>query len=327
MSTSKANSQRLIAIVAVVVVVLLAINAFLLYNKIQQDKVITQQETELSEAEKLSTELEKQYHESLSELEEMRGTNEEMDALIDQQKIELAESRNKISRLIKDGKNLKNARQELRGMKLQMEQYLAENEQLKGENQQLKGETRKLREREAVLEGDLESTRMTATQLETEKSQLSTEKQAVEAEKNKLANTVKYASVVDVKYVSVTGMKMRSNGKAVKKKYAKNIDQLKVCFQTTVNDIAKPGVEKFYVRIMSPLGETLAVEELGSGIITDKKTGEQLKYTQVKEYEYSNDETQLCFNWEPNVPFQKGNYLVEIYNKGYMSGSGKFQLK
>ena len=177
MSTSKANSQRLIAIVAVVVVVLLAINAFLLYNKIQQDKVITQQETELSEAEKLSTELEKQYHESLSELEEMRGTNEEMDALIDQQKIELAESRNKISRLIKDGKNLKNARQELRGMKLQMEQYLAENEQLKGENQQLKGETRKLREREAVLEGDLESTRMAATQLETEKSQLSTEKQ------------------------------------------------------------------------------------------------------------------------------------------------------
>ena len=52
MSTSKANSQKLIAIVAVVVVVLLAINAFLLYNKIQQDKVITQQKTELNEAEK-----------------------------------------------------------------------------------------------------------------------------------------------------------------------------------------------------------------------------------------------------------------------------------
>lgn len=327
MSTSKANSQRLIAIVAVVVVVLLAINAFLLYNKIQQDKVITQQETELSEAEKLTTELEKQYHESLSELEEMRGTNEEMDALIDQQKIELAESRDKISKLIRDGKNLKSARQELKSMKLQMEQYLAENEQLKGENQQLKGETRQLKERSRVLEDDLENTRMAATQLETEKSQLTSEKEAVEAEKNKLANTVKYASVVDVKSVSVTGMKLRSNGKAVKKKYAKNVDQLKVCFQTTVNDITKPGVEKFYVRIMSPLGETLAVEELGSGIITDKKTGEQVKYTQVKEYEYANDETQLCFNWEPNVPFQKGKYQVEIYNKGHVAGKGSFELK
>ncbi|MFT4758615.1 MAG: myosin heavy subunit [Paraglaciecola sp.] len=327
MSTSKANSQRLIAIVAVVVVVLLTINAFLLYNKIQQDKVITQQETEISEAEKLSTELEKQYHESLSELEEMRGTNEEMDALIDQQKIELAESRNKISRLIKDGKNLKNARQELNGMKLQMEQYLSENEMLKGENKQLKGETRQLKERSRVLEDDLASTRMTATQLETEKSQLSTEKQAVEAEKNKLANTVKYASVIDVKSVSVAGMKIRSNGKAVKKKYAKNIDQLKVCFQTTANDITRPGVEKFYVRIMSPLGETLAVEELGSGIIIDKKTGKQVKYTQVKEYEYANDETQLCFKWEPNVPFQRGKYQVEIYNKGHVAGEGKFELK
>lgn len=327
MSTSKANSQRLIAIVAVVVVVLLAINAFLLYNKLQQDKVITQQQTEISESEKLTEELNKQFNESLSELEEMRGTNEEMDALIDQQKTELTESRNKVARLIKDGKNLKNARAELKGMKVQMEQYLVENEQLRGENEQLKGKTQQLAERGRVLEENLESTKIAASQLETEKSQLTSEKQAVVDENNKLTNTVKYASVVDVKQVSVTGMKIRGNGKAVKKKYAKNIDQLKVCFQTTANDITKPGMEKFYVRIMSPLGETLAVEELGSGIITDRKTGEQVKYTQVKEYQYTNDETELCFNWEPNVPFQKGNYNVEIYNKGHVAGQGKFELK
>ena len=38
--------------------------------------------------EKLKQELEKQYHEALSDLEEMRGTNEEMDALIEQEKVE-----------------------------------------------------------------------------------------------------------------------------------------------------------------------------------------------------------------------------------------------
>ena len=327
MSTSKANSQRLIAIVAVVVVILLAINAFLLYNKIQQDKLITQQKTELTEAEKLSAELEKQYNESLSELEEMRGTNAEMDALIDQQKVELAESRDRIAKLIKEGKGYKSVRAELDSMKVQMQQYLTENEALKGENEQLKGQTRELSEKKRALEENLESTQMVADQLASEKTVLTSEKEALEADRNSLANTVKYASVVNVQNVSVTGMKMRSNGKAVKKKYAKNVDQLKVCFQTTENDITNPGREIFYVRIMSPLGETLSVEELGSGIITNQKTGEEVKYTQVKEYEYQNDATELCFEWEPNVPFQKGKYLVEIYNKGHIAGKGDFELK
>ena len=327
MSTNRANSQRLIAIVAVVVVVLLAINAILLYNKIQQDKKIEAQKIELTEVEKLKNELEKQYHESLSELEEMRGTNEEMDALIDQQKAELADSRAKIERLIRDGRNLKEARNQLKTMKTQMEQYISENESLRGENAQLKDETKRLTAKSDRLTESLESSQQAASMLEDEKEQLTTEKAALESSNKNLSNTVRYASVVRVENVNVAGYKTRSNGKSVKKKYAKNIDQLKVCFKTTINDITKPGLEKFYVRIINPLGESLAVEELGSGTIVDKKTGEQVRFTQVKEYEYVNDQTQLCFDWQPNVPFQPGKYEVQIYNKGHISGEGTFTLK
>ena len=61
--------------------------------------------------------------------------------------------------------------------------------------------------------------------------------------------------------------------------------------------------------------------------IINKKTGEEIRYTQVKEYDYVNDETDLCFDWQPNTPFQKGNYDVEIYNKGHLAGKGNFVLK
>ena len=43
--------------------------------------------------------------------------------------------------------------------------------------------------------------------------------------------------------------------------------------------------------------------------------------------EYANDETQLCFLWKPNSPFQSGKYKVEIYNKGSFAGSDDFELK
>ncbi|RMG80460.1 MAG: hypothetical protein D6714_14605, partial [Bacteroidetes bacterium] len=99
------------------------------------------------------------------------------------------------------------------------------------------------------------------------------------------------------------------------------------CFKTTVNDVAKAGPEQFYIRIINPVGETMAIEELGSGKMINKSTGEEILYTQVKEYDYANDETQLCFNWMPNVPFQKGRYDVEIYNKGHLAGKGSFLLK
>ena len=59
----------------------------------------------------------------------------------------------------------------------------------------------------------------------------------------------------------------------------------------------------------------MAIDDLGSGSIMSK-SGENLTYTQVKEYDYANDEADLCFLWNPNSPFSPGSYNVEIYNKG-----------
>lgn len=321
------SKQRLIAIAAVVVVALLAVNAFLLYNKYLQDKVIAEQETQLDEQEKIREELNKQYDQALLDLEEYRSDNDELNSILDEKELELAEQKEKISRLIRSGQDLKRARAEINKLTAQNQEFIAQIEELKDEVDLLKGERSQLVSRTETLEGDLSSQKEVTAQLENEKESLTNEKQNLSQQRDRLANTVNFASVIKVKNVNVVGMQIKNSGKTVKKKYAKNVNLLKVCFHTTINEVTNAGQEAFYVRIINPIGETMAIEELGSGKIKNKKTGEEILYTQVREYDYSNDETQLCFNWEPNVPFQKGNYEVEIYNKGHMSGKGQFNLK
>ena len=321
------SKQRLIAIAAVIIVALLGINAFLLVSYNKKGKANNRLSTELNESEQLKADLEKQYYEALSELEEMRGSNEELNALIEEQKAEIGEQKDRIAAMLGDSRNYDKARKELKKMKAQVEQYLAEINQLREQNQELMATNEQLNTEKQVLSTDLESQRMANQELTTVQATLVSEKEALETERNMLSKKVDIASVIKVDNLDVSGIKVKSSGKPVKKKFAKNIDQLKVCFTTTANQVADPGTEQFHIRIISPLGETLAIDELGSGSFKNEANGDEIRFTQVKEHEYNQDASNICTTWSPNQPFPKGNYAVEIYNKGYLAGTGSVQLK
>ncbi len=328
MATNNSSQQRLLIIAGIVIATLLVTNAALLCNKYKQDTQVDTQTTKLAEADKLKIELEKQYQEALSELEEMRGSNEELNAIIDQQKEELKLQKNKIEGLLSDGKGNVRAIAEMKNMRSQVAGYVAEIDRMKVEIENLKGERDELTERTRDLSANLDSANVRSSLLEGEKSALSAEKQQLADEKTKLNEKVNLASVIKIDKVDVTPLKERNSGKTVKKKYAKNVDQLKVCIHTTENKIARPGLEAFYIRILNPVGETMAIDELGSGTFYSKENGEELRYTYMKEYEYNQDATDICFNWDPNLgAFSKGKYTVEVYNKGHIAGTGKFDLK
>ncbi|MBK9012938.1 MAG: hypothetical protein IPM82_02025 [Saprospiraceae bacterium] len=328
MATNNSSQQRLLIIAGIVIATLLVTNAALLCNKYKQDTQVDTQTTKLAEADKLKIELEKQYQEALSELEEMRGSNEELNAIIDQQKEELKLQKNKIEGLLRDGKENVRAMAEMKNMRSQVAGYVAEIDRMKVEIENLKGERDELTERTRDLSANLDSANFRSSLLEGEKSALSAEKQQLADEKTKLTEKVNLASVIKIDKVDVTPLKERNSGKTVKKKFAKNVDQLKVCIHTTENKIARPGLEAFYIRILNPVGETMAIDELGSGTFYSKENGEELRYTYMKEYEYNQDATDICFNWDPNLgAFSKGKYTVEVYNKGHIAGTGKFDLK
>lgn len=318
------SKQRIIAIAAVIIVALLAGNAYLLWNKMNQDTQITAQASEIDEQEKLKAELEKQYYESLSELEEMKTNNEDLNKMIEEQQAELKDQKDRVSRLLRDSRNLKSARSEMANMQSQLDGAIAQINDLKEQNAQLAQANNQLAGERDQLQTDITTL---GEEYQTTKATLVSEKEELTSKNANLSKTVVRASVINVQAVNVEGLKIKGSGKAKATDRADKVQQLKVCFNTTQNAVAKPGKEQFYVRIINPTGETLAIEEMGSGIMSGSDSKEQIRYTKVKEYDYSNDETQLCFLWEPKVAFEAGTYNVEVYNKGYISGTGKFTFK
>jgi len=330
MSFSKDSKQRLTAIGAVAIVALLGICAFLMFQNVNNNQTISQQEVKIDEAEKLKLELEKQYYASLSELEEMRGGNEELNAVIDQQKVELKEQKDKIARYIRQGKSTKadlaKAREEMTNLRVQMDGYMSENNKLKQDNEILVQQNGELNAVKVSLEGEVATARVMNDELVTAKAALVSQKESLETENASLADKVNVASVVKVMSVKGEGFKIRKSGKVKVKSRASSVDRIRICFDATDNAVVEGGVEKFYVRVINPVGETLAVEDLGSGILTSNMS-EDIRYTKVKEIDYNNEETQACMLWEPNTEFQKGKYNVEVYNKGFLAGKGSFELK
>jgi uncharacterized membrane protein len=327
-SSSNSDGQQNFKIAAIVAISVLAILcAVLVYNLVSKNRANDNLTYELNESEQLKAELEKQYYEALSELEELRGSNEELNALIETQKAELKESKDRIDALLRDSRNLAKARKEISGLTAQVEQYLAEINQLRQENEELTARTVELSEENTALNTNLDSARMRNMELSSAKATLASEKEMLEADRQRLAKKVNIASVVKVGNIEAEGLKVRGSGKAVSRKSAKNVDQLQVCFETTANEVTESGTEQFFVRIINPLGETMAIEELGSGIFTNNANGEQIRFTQIKETDYNKDKQELCTIWSPNQPFQEGTYKVEIYNKGYLAGTTSFRLR
>lgn len=326
-SAKQESRQRIIAIAAVIILILLAVNAFLLINYLKKGKENTQLVAQVDETEQLRAELEKQYYQAMSDLEEQRGRNEELNALIDQQKEELKAQKERIEGMLGDRNRLNQARQEIKKLNAQVEQYLAEINQLRAENQELAATNEQLQETKVQLESSLASQQQVNEELSEAKASLMSEKESLEKTKEELSKKVTKASVIRVMDIEAEGQKVRSNGKTSSRKAAKNVEQLQVCFQTTANEVVDPGLEQFLIRIVGPNGETLAQDQLGSGVFHNRVSGQQMRFTQMAQQDYNREGKELCIVWSPNQPFQEGNYEIEIYNKGYLAGVKTFLLR
>lgn len=316
----KKPNGALFPILITVGLLMLGAVAWLSYYSMNKARALEQKIALLEESEKVRGELESQYNDAITELDALKGDNEQINALIDQQKAELATQKNEIGRLLRDKRKLDAARTQIADLKTNVANYVAEIEQLKSEQEMLA-------QANLLLKDERDSLNVTLQMQAGANEELSAVRAQLVSETESLSKSVEAGSVVLVKEVKVTGQKVRNSGKTATRDKADKVDQLKVCFTTVVNDLIQPGTEQFFIRIVNPEGETLAIDDLGSGVMKNSKTGETVTYTQVKEYDYANDETELCFLWKPNMPFESGQYDVEIYNKGYLAGKGKFGLK
>jgi hypothetical protein len=327
-NSSDSRAKKLMPWAVAAILGLLGTNVatFIGYNNKSEQNVGLQ--TEVKKEEDLNAQLEQQFKESIASLEEMKGKNTELNAVIDKQKAELTAQKSKIGLLINDKKDLVAARAEIARMKATTQGYIDQIAQLEVEKKQLGEQVGVLTTEKTNLQDNLSKER-------TEKEQVITQKQAVEAEKMKveqersiLAKKTEIGSVVKVTNVTTVGVKVRESGKERDRTHAKNIDRLKFCFDALDNGVVDGGRETFYLRVIDPTGVAIATSTGGGGVIK-LSDGKEVQYTTSKDVEYSNKTQNVCLAWEVkgNANLVKGEYVLELYNKGYLAGSSKFNLK
>ena len=317
-------SSRTISGIAIALFLLLS--GYLFYENNKLKTANKAQVVEISEMEKVQAQLDADYNAALESIEALRTDNQQLNALIDSQKEELKAQKQKVNNLIWTKRELDKAKAELANFETLTTKYLADISQLQKQNEMLTSENGKLNENIVVLNQDLTKERQTTADLTQTRAVLMSEKEALTESNTKLSEKVELGSAIKINWMSLEGGEVKDDGSWKHRKIAKRSKMLRTCFRTETNVVVPAGEETFYLRIINPNGETLAADDMGSGELTNKLTGEVVKYTMTGTLTYNNEDTEACMDWEPSTEVSKGSYSVEIFNKGYKVGTGTFKL-
>lgn len=325
MTSKSKNNLSAIAIIAIIA--LLGLNGYQWFSNSQLKTQNIRQETELVELEKVQAELEQDYTAALEGLEDMRGDNTELNSLIESQKVELKSQKDKINGLIWTKRELNKAKEEIANMNSQAAQYVAELANLRDENATLMASNSQLKQQNSSLNTQYLNEQSAKKEIEEARAVLAAEKERLAKTNEVLDTKVDMANAIKINFMKVQGYQLKDNGKKKKKSRAKNINLIEVCFTTETNLVTPAGQKEFQVRLIDPLGETVAREDMGSGVLTNKLDNTQVRYTTSGVMDYNNEDTEGCITWKVNDRLPKGMYDVQIYNNGFQVGTGNYKMK
>lgn len=138
-------------------------------------------------------------------------------------------------------------------------------------------------------------------------------------EKKSLNEKVALAAQLDVTNIRITTQNKR--GKQTDK--VKNVVKFKIDFSIVKNITAQTGEKTIYVRIAKPDNSILSKSDSG----TFDYENRQLTYSIRKYIEYTGEEQAVTMYWNVEEYLYAGQYRVDIFADGALTGSGTFQLK
>jgi len=137
-----------------------------------------------------------------------------------------------------------------------------------------------------------------------------------------LSSTVERGSKLAITNLKTQAFKERSSGKQSETEKASRANRLKVSFTIAANEIAKSGEKKYYVQIIDANNNVIGqnkTEEFGSKILT---------YSFTSTVVYNNKNTEVIETLVTDEDeLTKGNYFVNIFDKGELVSSTTFSLK
>ncbi|MEH6536082.1 MAG: chromosome partitioning protein ParA [Psychroserpens sp.] len=137
-----------------------------------------------------------------------------------------------------------------------------------------------------------------------------------------LAEVVENAAVLQTVNLKGFGVIERSSGKLIPTERAGRSDKIRVCYTVAKNALVGAGDVELYVQVLDPKNNVLGANEQ---IQFDEET--VLNYSLISKFNYENRNLDICEFVAPNDDFEKGRYIVNVFNNKEIISSSEFTLR
>jgi len=281
---------------------LLATNVYMFMNRSSLIKERNDAQSYGVKADSSRAIIQQDYDAALARLDELVTENSQMDSLINDKNSEVAKMKREIDRIMRNSKSTK-------------------------------AELAHARDLIAKLNTTVTGFEEQIALLKTENATLTTQNQVISTERDSVVSSNvdlrQKGSVLVVSNIRMNPIDLRRSGKKEKEtSKAKRVDIFRIVFDIVENRIAESGPKEMFVRIINPSGKLLSNAAYGSGVTTDAE-GNSVNYTLSKQIQLQTNQRvdNVTLDWQQESNYEKGDYVLEIYNSGFQVGKGTIHLK
>ncbi|WP_299227991.1 chromosome partitioning protein ParA [uncultured Psychroserpens sp.] len=169
------------------------------------------------------------------------------------------------------------------------------------------------------LENELLATSLDSTNVQLAERAVFTDSLLVQ--NTQLSEVVENAAVLQTTGLKGFGVIERSSGKLIPTERAKRSDKIRICYTVAKNTLVGAGDKELYVQVLDPKNNVLGANEQ---IQFDETV---LNYSLISKFNYENRNLNICEFVAPNEDFEKGRYVVNVFNEKELVSSSEFTLK
>ncbi|WP_166965075.1 chromosome partitioning protein ParA [Yeosuana marina] len=136
-----------------------------------------------------------------------------------------------------------------------------------------------------------------------------------------LAEVMENASVLSTIGLKGFGVIERTSGKLIPTERASRTDKIRVCFTVAQNKLVQAGDQELYVQVIDPKNNTLGANEQ---VVFGDKT---INYSIISKFNYENSSLNICEFVTGKGDFEKGRYVVNVFNSKDLVSTSEFTLK
>jgi hypothetical protein len=281
-----------------VLVIIIGVLTFMLITGRQALQEVSTEKTVLDE---LNFELREELNTVLTDYNMVKM---EYDSVLTQQDSIIQANAQEIARLIAEQQDYRRIRRQLNLLREITQNYVREIDSLYTENRVLKAENVEMKQEIQRV------TRRTTELAET---------------KEELESRMEVASALRAFQINATPIRLRGRDREDVTDRARRTDRIRVCFTVAANPVANPGDKNTYVRIADPTGNILRISDDDRYSFTIQE--DTLQFSMKGQFNYMNQDTDVCLYWDKQDDFEEGMYLVSVFTDEFRLGETQFSLR